>query len=121
MADIPIRPEIEGTTAKAVMESTNGWVACCPLDSYGAIGISYTVTLSGDPPRNPVDVRLFGGNAIDFADEIMLDEKLGQDDRCQMPDQVAALRFYRIKVKAATPNELHEITVRGVANPVSMV
>lgn len=112
--------EIEGTTADHVMVTTNGWAACCPLDSYGAIGISYTVTLSGEPPRNPVDVRLFGGNANDFSDEIMVVEKLDQDDRCQMPDDVAALRFYRVKVKATNPNDFQSVTIRGVANPVSV-
>ena len=91
------------------------------MDSYGAIGISFTVTLAGEPPRNPVDVRLFGANAQDFADELVIDEVLDIDDRDKVTDDAAVLRFYRVKVKATNPGDFQEITVRGVANPVSRV
>jgi len=103
------------TVAPAALASTNSLVALAAIDIGSWQSLAYTIKVA----TASVDWTVFGANAADYSDEVIVQAEaavaaagIGSYAVAQAP-----YRYYRVKIKSTVADTPGTATVVGIAKP----
>lgn len=101
------------TVAPAGLLSTDSYVALAPIDTGPWLSLAYTIAVA----TNDLKWTVYGANASDYSDEqvVQSEATVTAGSTGTYAVAQAPYRYYRTKIKAATPSSQGTATVVGIA------